>query len=354
MHPYSFLLICSTIGLIGIAGWASADLAQNTSWTNINTDPVLNGPDHPTTISFNEWVKITTISTYHWNYGQGDTPGSISLYHEDGTAYGPWGTIGDTGADGKKNFYWVSHPGESLKPGTYVITDSSPGTWSRNDASDNRGMAKVEYESVNSDGKPKGGNPLPVQTPSVVAMEEVKEGIQIVPGEIDPMTLSGEETDSLHVPVIRQVSFIPLSRAVSGGDPVYATLTVKNIGERDLKDGYVRVGFMSRGNLFSYRGGMAKIPDIPAGKERNITLILPTEAPELNEKGTELKNEAVACLPYRIEGAIVELMNGGYFVDRGTISSAGDNMVEFIGCCLEPSTDTTIRACEERANQTLK
>lgn len=351
MDTYSYLLTIALICCIGSPGWADTGSGKEVQWTNENGDPVLSGPDHPTTLSFNECVKIVTITTYHWNYGKGDQPGSISLFHEDGTTYGPWGTIGGTGSDGVKNTYWISSPGEVLKPGTYIITDSKPDTWSKNDASDNQGIVNITYEPVSCSENTTGITPKKSVNLSTPIPDSVKNGIQITPGEIDPRSLSGEETDTLHVPDIRQVSFVPLSQAVTGGSKVYAMLTVKNIGDRDLKDGYISVRFISKGNTFSYRGGMAKIPPVAAGEEREIPLIIPSEAPKLNDKGTEFVNEPVACLPYRLEGKIDELMNGGYFVTRGTLSTAGDNMVEFTGCCQEPSTTNTIRGCEPIPDQ---
>ena len=236
MNIYPYLLAFCLIGCIGFHSLADTGGGLGTIWTNENGDPKLNGPDHPTTLTFSECVKIITISTNHWNYGKGDQPGSISLYHEDGTAYGPWGTIGSDGSDGVKNAYWISRPGEVLKPGTYIITDSSPDTWAQNDASDNQGMVNVTYEPASCSENTTGTIPKTSATPSTLIPDSVKDGIQITPGEIDPRSLSGEETDTLHVPDIRQVSFVPLSPAVTGGSQVYAMLTVKNIGDRDLKD----------------------------------------------------------------------------------------------------------------------
>ena len=151
MHTISplivLLLLCLIAPSFGSAGGSSGDLI----WTNENTDPPLNSPDYPTYVSFNESVQILSISMYHGNYGKGDTPGSITLFHKDGTTYGPWGAVGAEGKDGTPNVYWISQPGEVIKAGTYIISDTKPETWSQNEASGYTGMAKITYMPAGSD-----------------------------------------------------------------------------------------------------------------------------------------------------------------------------------------------------------
>ena len=76
-------------------------MKMGSTWTNENTDAVTNNPTSPTLITFESDVQILSISTYHWNNGQGvATPGTIGLKGSDGTMYGPWQATGEKGKDG--------------------------------------------------------------------------------------------------------------------------------------------------------------------------------------------------------------------------------------------------------------
>ncbi|MBQ9411890.1 MAG: S-layer homology domain-containing protein [Oscillospiraceae bacterium] len=85
--------------------------------------------------------RIDAITTYHWNYGRGQTPGTISIYEYDSSAdsrtntngrlVGTWQAIGRSGS-GAENVNWDVFPDIILTPGYYCIFDSDPDTWSSN------------------------------------------------------------------------------------------------------------------------------------------------------------------------------------------------------------------------------
>ncbi|HWQ63799.1 MAG TPA: hypothetical protein VN429_05240, partial [Methanospirillum sp.] len=122
------------------------------TWTNENSDAVTNHPTSPTTISFETDVQVLSISTYHWNNGQGGSvPGTIGLKSSDGTIFGPWKATGENGQGGVPNARWTVVPdssdgtGQVLKKGSYTIIDSDESTWSANEKSKNQGFCTVEY-----------------------------------------------------------------------------------------------------------------------------------------------------------------------------------------------------------------
>jgi hypothetical protein len=93
-----------------------------------------------------EW-RITSITTYHWNNGNGAAPGMISLSESGGTTYGPWPTTGRAGQGGAPNAYWDATPDMVLPPGKYTVVDSDPSTWSQNTESGGRGFVSVRGRS---------------------------------------------------------------------------------------------------------------------------------------------------------------------------------------------------------------
>lgn len=102
-----------------------------------------NGATTPTTfITTHPW-QITEIQTYHWNKGNGVTPGTISLVAADGTSYGPWQARGLPGQGGVPNANWVVNPNVTIPAGSYSIIDSDPATWSQNAETNGAGMAWV-------------------------------------------------------------------------------------------------------------------------------------------------------------------------------------------------------------------
>ncbi len=153
-------------GSTGTGSTGSTALTGSATWTNENSNPVLNGPTKPTTITFSTCVKIVSIKTVHWNNGKGQTPGTIALKLPDGTQYGPWTARGEADRTGAPNVNWVAEPQITIKAGTYTVVDSDTKTWSYNSGSQNSGIAIVSYDKVAC---PAGmGTPIPTVRPAGV------------------------------------------------------------------------------------------------------------------------------------------------------------------------------------------
>ena len=89
-------------------------------------------------------IHIHNIITYHYNDGDGEKPGTISIYN-----YNP-----ETGKRGKKiatykaiglyrNTYWNVTCNLTLQTGSYMIVDSDSDTWSQNKASGGVGFVGI-------------------------------------------------------------------------------------------------------------------------------------------------------------------------------------------------------------------
>ena len=110
-------------------------------FNNHNSGAVLNGPPLPLRVRFTTAFTLTEIQTYHWNSGQGASPGQVTLVREDdGRVFGPWQAEGAPGQGGVANAFWSVRPNLALESGTYRITVSTPGTWSFNDQSAGAGF----------------------------------------------------------------------------------------------------------------------------------------------------------------------------------------------------------------------
>ena len=95
----------------------------------------------PTTFTVSESWLVTELKTYHWNYGDGATPGTIGLMDADGTILGSFQAEGLPGQGDVANAYWVVNPNIVIPPGTYTIIDSDPDTWAQNSETNGMGMA---------------------------------------------------------------------------------------------------------------------------------------------------------------------------------------------------------------------
>ena len=88
---------------------------------------------------------ITDIWNYHYNWGEGTTPGNIGLRRSDGRMFGPWEV---TAATTQEKIDWVCKPNTTVPPGTYTVVDSDPQSWSWNSKTGGRGMTKVKGKPV--------------------------------------------------------------------------------------------------------------------------------------------------------------------------------------------------------------
>ena len=107
---------------------------------------VRNGPSKPSRFRIDTPVMVKSIMTYHWNDGQGTTPGSIGLQDENGRTVGTWQAYGTAGQGGVLNAYWHVEPGIVLQPGIYTIVDSEPTTWSTNAEVGERGVFEITFQ----------------------------------------------------------------------------------------------------------------------------------------------------------------------------------------------------------------
>jgi len=117
-------------------------------FNNGNGYGVRNAPLQPTVITLNHAFFIESIVNYHYNNGQGDTPGTISLVSANGKVYGPWHAVSNPPDGNDPRKYWTVLPKVVIPPGTYTVVDSTPLTWSQNDQSDNKGMCWIVARQV--------------------------------------------------------------------------------------------------------------------------------------------------------------------------------------------------------------
>lgn len=146
----------TTVDLSGFAGEASdKDPAEgSTSGDEVEAQEELimevntlggvgNAPTSPVQFTLDRPYTITRIRTYHWNYGSGQTPGTIAIQDASGNQYGPWAATGELGMGGVQDAYWVVEPGAVLPSGVYTLVDSDPDTWSQNSETGGRGVAHI-------------------------------------------------------------------------------------------------------------------------------------------------------------------------------------------------------------------
>lgn len=126
-------------------------------WGTFNISGVQNEPTEETAFTLTDGTfYINSITTYHWNHGEGSTPGQISLV-KDGEIIGTWDAVG-RGGSGAENVNWDVFPDIEIEPGDYEIIDSDPETWSCNEESRYRGFAELRGEEVLSDTTEATGN----------------------------------------------------------------------------------------------------------------------------------------------------------------------------------------------------
>ena len=128
---------------------------------------VSNNPPNKTVFTVSDSTHISKILTYHWNSGNGDTPGTIGLKNTDETeaVIGTWNVVGTKGVDstpgarwpkkanGPPYLYWTVQPNADIPAGTYEVVDSNPSTWSYTSDTGNMGITFVYgWKVAGSDG----------------------------------------------------------------------------------------------------------------------------------------------------------------------------------------------------------
>lgn len=109
-----------------------------------NIYAVANDPPEVSTIKLDRAVRVSAISTYHWNNAKGAKPGTIALMNQAGEMFGPWDAVGRPGQGGVPNAYWVVTPNIVLEAGEYDVIDSEVETWAHNKESGGVGFVRVE------------------------------------------------------------------------------------------------------------------------------------------------------------------------------------------------------------------
>jgi hypothetical protein len=126
--------------------------AQTTLFDNWNLELVANGGTAPTFTTNGHAYCLASVSTYHWNGGQGSGAiGTIALQRTAGPAklgvsLPPTKAVGSAGQGGGI-VNWTVSSSTSRDPvildGSYTCVDSDPATWSSNLASNGLGFCQV-------------------------------------------------------------------------------------------------------------------------------------------------------------------------------------------------------------------
>jgi hypothetical protein len=130
---------------------------------------VLNSARSPIFSTRGRTYCVASVTTYHWNNGQGQAPGTVGLgvvrgLGGAGGALGPWAAAGSVGQGGAQNVNWSASPTSRVFiNGIYTCRDSSPGTWAQNQLSRGRGFCAVYVTNAVATG---GGAPQPAPAPA--------------------------------------------------------------------------------------------------------------------------------------------------------------------------------------------
>ncbi len=124
---------------------------QVSLFKNYNSGAVSNGGKSPGFTTHGKPYCLVWIQTYHWNNGQGATPGTLGLTGSLTNPVSPNKVAPrkatNVPSGSVKNAGWIRNFNTS-KPviidGHYACQDSSPSTWSQNAQSHGKGFCAVE------------------------------------------------------------------------------------------------------------------------------------------------------------------------------------------------------------------
>jgi hypothetical protein len=155
----------AVIGL-ALGGAMLSSTAHAEICNNSNIYGVTNGPRANTYCMVGGTFHATQLITYHWNNGQGATPGAISLRNvSTGQVLGPFAAHGTSGQGGAANVNWIADVNLNIPLGTWQVFDSNPATWSQNPQSGYAGFFKAEGGYVTASPPPPPPPPPPVYVP---------------------------------------------------------------------------------------------------------------------------------------------------------------------------------------------
>jgi hypothetical protein len=143
MKTNGYLKLSLILGLVLLAGGRSAEAQVRDLFNNTNTAAVRNGAGINPQFLLNVPTTITQVITYHWNFGQGARPGTISLRHNTTGQTFTFAATGTSGFNGALNVNWVANVNVNVPAGIYTVFDSDPNTRSSNAQSANQGFAIV-------------------------------------------------------------------------------------------------------------------------------------------------------------------------------------------------------------------
>lgn len=128
--PVQLQVVAPTFACIG------AEFNVIDTWTG---GTAVNGGVAPGFTTNSQNLCLVRIENYHWNNGQGATPGKIGLTVLNAARVinvGPFDAVGSAGQNNAPNVNWTATPpAQVVINGLYGVTDTDPATWSY-DASD--------------------------------------------------------------------------------------------------------------------------------------------------------------------------------------------------------------------------
>ena len=173
-------------------------------YSNYNAAGVQNDPEYyPDFTVGSKDLLVQAVTTYHWNYGKGSKPGTISIYDWDDQLVGRWNATGRKDPNAQ-NINWDVFPNVTLKAGEkYYIVDSDTSTWSWNSESENKGFVEIR-------GTVKNSGSTATTRQGTLTYRSIK--INIDGGLITPVDVNGAAVDPF---IYNDSTYLPV-RAVSG------------------------------------------------------------------------------------------------------------------------------------------
>jgi hypothetical protein len=163
-----------------------------TLFDSSNTQGVQNGGKPAVFSTKGKAYCVAQIVTYHWNNGQGATPGSIGLRVLAGRGgkamtLGPLSATWSPGQGGAPNVNWTATAGVPLViNGSYSCQDSDPATWSQNQASGGRGFCTVSVTKAVPTAQPRPAAPAYTCSGSQLKLFDNSNGGGVINGANPP------------------------------------------------------------------------------------------------------------------------------------------------------------------------
>jgi hypothetical protein len=137
-----------------------------TLFDDSNTGGVSNGGTPPELSTKGHAYCLSSLTTYHWDNGHGARPGTIGLTTVArsaaiGATIGPFPAAGSSGQAGAADVNWTATVTTPVViQGNYTCADSSPGTWSEDQASGGHGFCTVMVRTATPVAAPRPAKPV--------------------------------------------------------------------------------------------------------------------------------------------------------------------------------------------------